>query len=340
LLQTLPALGGFNSLFFTSTGIFTATVAEDGFIDTHKIDPGIFQEPDNGGSWALNNKNQSGGFIAPGGKVYASQFRDDKGFAVQLWQLKNDMADRIVIGVASGYSVEKWVFALSPDEKHLVSIVSSAWLLPDCVMYQLNKWRCKPQKYTSPKGYVYQTTDTAQAVALQDLDNRVEGFKQPQFSPDNQYVAAISVSNMMGSSSGEQVRIWNVADGKLFQHIAFPDNPNGFLDIAFSPDSRQLAIMNNGGTNIKLWQFHTNEIVQTINGDFSAIQFSPDGSLLASGSKDGSIQLWRASDGTLLATLKGHAKPVTSLGFSPHGYLLASVSQDGTGMLWKIGEGK
>ena len=63
------------------------------------------------------------------------------------------------------------------------------------------------------------------------------------------------------------------------------------------------------------------------------ITFSPDGQLLASGSTDKTVKLWRP-DGTLLQTLKGHSDAVTSVSFSPDGQTLASASLDKTVLLW------
>ncbi|MBV6625000.1 MAG: hypothetical protein KI793_19075 [Rivularia sp. (in: Bacteria)] len=64
------------------------------------------------------------------------------------------------------------------------------------------------------------------------------------------------------------------------------------------------------------------------------VAFSPDGNLLASGSRDKNVKIWR-TNGNLLQTLKGHSESITSLTFSPDGSLLASASRDKTVKIWR-----
>src|SRR5262249_41792516 len=48
------------------------------------------------------------------------------------------------------------------------------------------------------------------------------------------------------------------------------------------------------------------------------------------------VKLWRASDGQLVRTLRGHATDVESVAFSPDGGTLASSAHDGI-KLWDLG---
>ena len=68
----------------------------------------------------------------------------------------------------------------------------------------------------------------------------------------------------------------------------------------------------------------------------SAVAFSPDGRILASGSVDNSIRLWNVDTEKHIRTLIGHTGQIKSIKFSSDGKTLASCSIDGTILLWNL----
>jgi len=71
----------------------------------------------------------------------------------------------------------------------------------------------------------------------------------------------------------------------------------------------------------------------------NSVAFSPDGAVIASGSRDQSVILWDAESGELLRTLEGHTDQVWTVAFSPDGATLASASDDATVRLWRVAVG-
>ena len=78
--------------------------------------------------------------------------------------------------------------------------------------------------------------------------------------------------------------------------------------------------------------------IATLEGHrgYVSVSFSPDGTLLASGSYDDTVKLWDVQTHTTIATLEGHTDIVWSMSFSPDGLLLASGSGDNTVKLWDV----
>ena len=72
----------------------------------------------------------------------------------------------------------------------------------------------------------------------------------------------------------------------------------------------------------------------------NSVAWSPDGTRLATGSRDGTANVWDAAGGRELLTLRGHAGPVLSVAWSPDGQRLATGNQDGMARVWDATGGR
>jgi len=67
------------------------------------------------------------------------------------------------------------------------------------------------------------------------------------------------------------------------------------------------------------------------------VAFSPDGQMLATASEDGTVKLWRVSDGTQIGSdLSAHEGAMYGLAFSPDGRTLGTVGANGAVRLWDL----
>lgn len=127
------------------------------------------------------------------------------------------------------------------------------------------------------------------------------------------------------------------AQGDVEQVIQISPNGQGRAHVVtYSPDGKILAV----GSSLGIHLFNSSDLqLLRFTGTETwvrALAFSPDGSMLASGSYDNIVRLWRVSDGTLLKELTGHAAWVRSLAFSADGQWLATGSDDDTVRLWSM----
>src|SRR5262249_21010145 len=115
------------------------------------------------------------------------------------------------------------------------------------------------------------------------------------FSSDGKLLAA-QVRTEKGVS---EVKLWDVASGKEL---------HGFEaeGMAFSPDSRMLALVNRTKT-VRLFDLASGQYQRILQGHPSQVfrlTFSPDGRRLVSAGGD--TRVWDVASGRLLFTLPGH----------------------------------
>ncbi|KAG2078573.1 WD40 repeat-like protein [Suillus decipiens] len=71
-----------------------------------------------------------------------------------------------------------------------------------------------------------------------------------------------------------------------------------------------------------------------------AVVLSPNGKTIATGSEDGTVELWNADTGKVIKTLNGHTKEVKSVCWSSDGEQVVSGFWDETFRVWDVKNGK
>jgi WD40 repeat protein len=287
-------------------------------------------------------------------QVYAVAFRSDGMLAsagedalVRLWEVAGDRASAKVKRVLRGH--EKWVRALafSPDGKGLISGDDGG---------AIRRWEVAGDKVSEPtplfrgtKGVLCLAFDPQgkwlaaggidQGVRLWDANwqlqqewNDKEGPVQAlAFSPDGKTLAT-------GSIHSSEIKLWDVAGGKVNRRANFRAHSGDVVALAFKPgDNRTLFSAGQEGA-LRRWDPNWRKEQGTGPGheaQVGAVAFSPDERLLASAGDDYTVRLWDVAS-RRETLLKGHDGYVTAVAFSQDGKLLVSAGWDTPILTWDL----
>jgi len=181
--------------------------------------------------------------------------------------------------------------------------------------------------------------NTATGEQYASLEN-AEPVYSVSFSPKG--------STLVSGSSKGSVEFWDV-EGKCRLDILKSKALSSIKSLAFSSDGSTLAV---GGDTVsdyvdakyvEIWDINEKKIIHVLDGHSDlvySVAFSPDGQLLASGSKDGNVKLWNVKSGKETLPLPEQSNgdsraEITSVAFSSDGKLLASSHMDGVVTIWR-----
>lgn len=161
------------------------------------------------------------------------------------------------------------------------------------------------------------------------------------FSPDGKFLAG---------AYGSTLKIIHVKTGKVHKSISVhphisSSHEHRITSLKFSPDSKRLAMVSGGHESyegplygeIKLWDVKSGKLALELpsENDFIwAVDFSPDGTSLATGGHNQTIKIWDLESKRSVAVLAQNNGAINSLSFTADGKKLLTSGEDLSIKIW------
>lgn len=206
--------------------------------------------------------------------------------------------------------------SFSPDGLSIVSVISNG---------PLYRWSVTDDSNYQEQIFLNTNPSVRSATAV-------------QYSSDGSFLAL---------KSGDDILIYefvNQTTKQIYIGNGGADEVDGLVSYTLLPGDTEILVGHNGAINspalpvdIDSYKIESRSRKPVFVGhtdDVLDIVFSPDAALIATSSKDDTVRVWDATNGTLLQTLTPHTDWVVMVRFSPAGDKLISASRDGTARVW------
>jgi WD40 repeat protein len=273
--------------------------------------------------------------FSPDGRVLATGSWDTD---IKLWDLQSGRPRQSLEGnsISSGIKT----LAVSRDGKYLVTGGKEKFLrLWDLASGELIKTSFAHSSWAfsaafSPDHKLVASVDSR--VRLWDADGNVGGDALPDSSadapPPAQSVSFAEASHLLAyAGADKKVRVWDTTNKRVVREFTSPTRVAG---LSFASDDRLIAILN--ADSLVLWNRDEDRVVKSWNfKGGSAVAFSPDGSLLASGGDGGAFEIHDTASFDLIDAIDV-SSPINALSFSAKYHVLAVGCEDGSIRLWDV----
>ncbi|HKP81378.1 MAG TPA: AAA-like domain-containing protein [Pyrinomonadaceae bacterium] len=157
-------------------------------------------------------------------------------------------------------------------------------------------------------------------------DQKPSSVAATGFTPGNELIA-------VGRAPDGNLKLWNLSQGKLLSDLGAGEQ---VASAAFSKDAALVAVTVE--PQVRIYSVATGKLISTLERraeNLYSLEFSPDGTKLLSGDKQGEVIISDVSSGRSEAQLKGENMYYRAV-FSLDGKKIASADQDGKIKIWDV----
>jgi WD40 repeat protein len=236
---------------------------------------------------------------------------------------------------------EARALVFSPDGTLLASVCAREVILWESATGQVRRRlpASGPLDFT-PDGRVLAVGGAREGVSLWDVASgkclRTPTLPPSEVSGSCRAVRFTADGKTVAVGLGDQAYLVDMVTAKVVSRL--DAHRSTIDDIAFAPDTKTVALAT-ADPSVQLWDLATRKLIRRLGPDkerlFLRVAISPDGKMLAAGSRDGT-PLWHPATGEDLGRLEVKMGGVVGLAFTPDGKTLLSAGEDGKVYIWDV----